>query len=73
MDNDLVRIPLGYDLIRAEFIRAAVEDAGIACRLVRNEHQETGSLVGLSPAYLFVIENDEEDARSIITDMYPLD
>lgn len=73
MDDTLVRIPMGYDLVRAEFIRAAVEDSGIVCRLVRNEHPETGGLVGLSPAYLLVIAGDEEDARDIIDSMYPLD
>lgn len=73
MEAALTRIPLGYDLVRAQVIEAACLDAGLEVRLIRNEHPETGSLVALSPSYLLVREDDAPAVREIVEETYPLE
>jgi hypothetical protein len=72
MATGLVRIPLGYDLFRAELVEAACIEAGFEVRLIRNEHPETGSLVALLPAYLLAREEDAPSVREIVTRTYEL-
>ncbi|HEX2153116.1 MAG TPA: hypothetical protein VHL52_03965 [Acidimicrobiia bacterium] len=66
-----VRIPVGYDLFRAQVIEAACTDAGFDVRLIRNEHPETGSLVALQPSYLLVRPDDVSAVRRIVEETYP--
>lgn len=66
-----VRIPLGYDLFRAQVIEAACADAGFEVRLIRNEHPETGSLVALQPSFLLVRPEDAPAVRQIVEETYP--
>jgi len=73
MTVEPVRIPVGYDLIRAQVLEAACLDAGIEVRLIRNEHPETGSLIALQPSYLLVRPEDAEAAQAIVDETYPPD
>lgn len=72
MDAELVNIPVGYDLFRAEVMRAACADAAIKVQLVRNEHPETGSLVALQPSYLLAQAEDSERVEAIVERTYRL-
>jgi hypothetical protein len=71
--NQLVRIPVGYDLFQGEVIQAACADAGIKVRLVRNEHPVTGSLIALQPSYLLVRAEDVQRVNVIVERTYPLE
>jgi hypothetical protein len=57
-DSQLVKIPVGDDLFRADVIQAVCSDAEFGVRLVRNEHPETGRLIALQPSYLLVRAED---------------
>ena len=72
MDVELVNIPVGYDLFRAEVIEAACASAGFQVRLIRNEHPETGALVALQPSHLLVRAEDAHEIREIVEQTYPL-
>jgi hypothetical protein len=70
--DQLVRIPVGYDLFRADVIHAACLDQGIKVRLIRNEQPQTGALIGLEPSYLLVRSEDADQVRAIVERNYPL-
>lgn len=70
-DDGIVRVHLGYDLLAAEIVRAAIADAGYDVELVRNEHPETGSFTALSESYLLVRSADLEAVRQIIKGEQP--
>lgn len=72
MVEDLVSIPVGYDLFRANVIEAACVAAGLTVRLIRNEHPETGALVALQPSHLLVLAQDADEVRRIVEQTYPL-
>lgn len=70
METEIVNIPVGYDLFRAEVLEAACTDAGIRVRLVPNEHPETGGLVALQPSHLLVNAEDAQQIRTIVARNY---
>lgn len=72
MEAELVNIPVGYDLFRAEVIEAACTSNGMNVRLIRNEHPETGGLIALQPSYLLVRAEDASRVKAIVEQTYHL-